>query len=328
MGPSISRRTMLKAAGVLGAAGALGLAGPASIAAQATPAQPRRRRVLRLAHLTDLHIQAERQAYEGVVSCLHHVQSQEDKPDLILTGGDLIMDALATGRNRVKAQWDLLTKALKSECSIPIEHCLGNHDIWGWHKGKSGTTGNEEQWGKRWALDLLGLPGPYRSFDRAGWHFVVLDSVHPDGDDATGKYIGKLDEAQHEWLAADLAAVPATTPVLILSHIPILTVTPLVGGQDKDRRDWRVPAALMLTDWRRLHKLFQKHPNVKLALSGHMHLHDRVEYGGVTYICDGAVCGNWWKGRHIDCDEGYGLVDLYDDGTFEHRYVTYGWKAR
>lgn len=320
----LSRREALKAAGFLGAAAMLG--GSLPRAAAATPAarsQPRR--VLRLAHLTDLHIQPERRAYEGVVACLHHAQSQADKPDLILTGGDLIMDALVTKQARVKTQWDLLLKAFKNECSIPVEHCLGNHDIWGWHKSKTGTTGDEPTWGKRWAMDVLGLPGPYRSFDRAGWHFVVLDSVYPDGD--AGQYIGRLDEAQHEWLAADLAAVPETTPVLVLSHIPILTVTPMAVTQDKVGRDWRVPASYMLTDWRRLHALFQKHPNVKLALSGHMHLCDRVEYGGVTYICGGAVCGSWWKGRHVDCDEGYGLVDLYDDGSFAYEYVKYGWSA-
>jgi hypothetical protein len=53
---------------------------------------------------------------------------------------------------------------------------------------------------------------------------------------------------------------------------------------------------------------------------------DRAEYNGVTYICDGAVCGAWWKGNHAECDEGYGVFDLFDDGTFAHRYITYGWQ--
>jgi hypothetical protein len=26
--------------------------------------------------------------------------------------------------------------------------------------------------------------------------------------------------------------------------------------------------------------------------------------------------------------EGYGIVDLYPDGTVENRYVTYGWQAK
>jgi hypothetical protein len=58
-----------------------------------------------------------------------------------------------------------------------------------------------------------------------------------------------------------------------------------------------------------------------------MHLIDRVDYNGVTYLCNGAVSANWWKGRHKDCDEGYAVIDLYEDGSFEHDYVTFGWKA-
>jgi hypothetical protein len=54
---------------------------------------------------------------------------------------------------------------------------------------------------------------------------------------------------------------------------------------------------------------------------------DRVDYRGHTFICDGAVSGNWWKGPRLSFPEGYGLFDLYPDGRFEHRYVTYGWDA-
>ena len=83
----------------------------------------------------------------------------------------------------------------------------------------------------------------------------------------------------------------------------------------------------MHTDCMKLKDLFAKHPNVKLCLSGHLHLLDRVDYNGVTYLCNGAVSGSWWNGRHKDCDEGYAVVDLYDDGSFEQEYVKYGWKA-
>jgi hypothetical protein len=66
---------------------------------------------------------------------------------------------------------------------------------------------------------------------------------------------------------------------------------------------------------------------VKLCLSGHEHLWDRVQYNAVTYVCNGAVCGNWWKGAYHETSEGYGVVDLYADGTFEVEYVRYGWQV-
>jgi hypothetical protein len=53
---------------------------------------------------------------------------------------------------------------------------------------------------------------------------------------------------------------------------------------------------------------------------------DLPELDGVTYVCDGAVSGAWWKGPKERCAEGYGLFDLFDDGSFKHQYVPYGWK--
>ena len=43
-------------------------------------------------------------------------------------------------------------------------------------------------------------------------------------------------------------------------------------------------------------------------------------------MCGGAVCGAWWKGsRFNECEPGYSLIDLYDDGSVERQYVAYGW---
>ena len=79
-----------------------------------------------------------------------------------------------------------------------------------------------------------------------------------------------------------------------------------------------------------LTKLFAKH-GVKLALSGHLHEIDRIEFGSVTFICDGAVSGGWWHGPNVDnvveTQEGFGIIDIRPDGTFDHRYFDYGWKG-
>lgn len=40
------------------------------------------------------------------------------------------------------------------------------------------------------------------------------------------------------------------------------------------------------------------------------------------------MSGNWWKGAHHGVPEGYGAIDLYDDGSFDHEYVTYNWNAK
>ncbi len=301
-------------------AGAAALGIPALVSAR--PARARTR-VARIAHLTDLHIQPERRAAEGVAACLRHVRALPDPPELIVTGGDLIMDGFEQDEARTKLQWDLFRKVMADEAGLPVEHCLGNHDIWGWNKGKSGTNGDEAMWGKKWALDQLGLARPYRSFDRFGWHMIVLDSVYPNG---TG-YIAHLDEEQMDWLRADLAGTARTTPVLVVSHIPILSVTGVTGSPKKDATVREVSSSVLHDDSQQIRGLFAAHGNVRLAVSGHMHRIDRVDFNGTTYLCNGAVSGNWWKGAHYECHEGYAVLDLYDDGSFGHEYVRFGWKA-
>jgi 3',5'-cyclic AMP phosphodiesterase CpdA len=209
---------------------------------------------------------------------------------------------------------------------LPLESCIGNHDIWGWNKKDSGSTGNEVNYGKAWALEALGLEKPYRSFDRAGWHFVVLDSVQQG---KSRLYDGRLDEEQFEWLKENLQRVNPQTPVCILSHIPIMCASIVFYSRDKDDdQNYRVAGSNIHMDALELSNLFLKHPNVKLCLSGHIHQTDRIDYNGVTYLCNGAVSGGWWKGKHKQCDNGYAMIDLYDDGSFEQQYVTYGWKPR
>ena len=101
----ISRRTAIKAAGLAAAAMALnGL--PRSLQAQERAV---RKRTIRGAHLTDLHIQPELKAGVGVASCLRHVRDQADKPSLILIGGDMVMDSFESDDARTKQQWDLFT---------------------------------------------------------------------------------------------------------------------------------------------------------------------------------------------------------------------------
>jgi hypothetical protein len=46
-------------------------------------------------------------------------------------------------------------------------------------------------------------------------------------------------------------------------------------------------------------------------------------YNGVTFICNGAVSGAWWEGSRRQTAPGYGIIDLYADGTFDEQYINY-----
>ncbi len=273
---------------------------------------------LRICHMTDWHVCPERRSVEGSARALETAISMD--PGLILTGGDLIYDSFATTKKRADQQW-VLFKELMAGCSVPIEHCLGNHDLWGWNREKSGATGEESDYGMRKALDELGLESSWRSFDLGGWHFVVLDSVVGDGG---AGYLARIADPQREWLQADLSA--NELPTVVVSHIPLVSVTPLAWQRDYDRGDHgRIDGSVMHLDGRSIHRLLRECGNVKLCLSGHMHMIDRCEIDGITYCNGGAVCGEWWKPSKSYCEPTFAVVDLAADGSFLHRMTETGW---
>lgn len=302
----------------------LGLAAatfPGSPPAHAQPSSSTRRRVARIAHLTDVHVQPEHAGEAGFVACLHHVQAHA-QPDLVLFGGDAVFDVTdrdAARRDLLGAMW---RRVLKSDLSVPHRSAIGNHDIPDMKALLA--AGADADGAKAWPCDLFGLEKRYYSFDQFGWHIVVLDSVMIGGRHG---YEGRLDEAQFDWLRADLAGAKEK-PTLILSHIPIVSVTGFFDGDRTKTGDWDVPSNYVHIDATELHELFVAVGNVKLCLSGHAHQLDRVAFDGITYGCHGAVCGDWWKGTYKHTPAGYATVDLFDDGGFDIAYVDFGWQAR
>ncbi|SEL71990.1 3',5'-cyclic AMP phosphodiesterase CpdA [Chitinophaga rupis] len=314
----MDRRSLIKGLGLGAVLGGLPGAGLLRAAA-AAPSKAARKRVLRFAHLTDVHLEPEMNAPKGLAACLHHIQSQKEQPSFIMNTGDCIMDALKQPKDRVETQWNLWHGLMKSDNSLPIEYCIGNHDCWG-----AGQT-SDALYGKKYALEMMHLPKPYRSFDKAGWHFIVLDSIQtlPDGT----WYTCFLDEEQYAWLQQDLEA-NTTKPIIIFSHVPIVSAAAVVtDNKFKPGQGYVLGQGTMHADAPRLIELFDKHPNVKVCMSGHIHLYEQIQYNNVTYISNGACSGNWWKGVRSHTENGYAMVNLYDDGTFDNEYIPYGWKV-
>ncbi len=318
-------RTALAAGGAL-AASRVALSAPDARRAPATAAPGAAPGSFRIAHLTDIHVQPELGAEAGLAAALAHAQRQ--RPDMIVTGGDSVMDVFEAKRGRADELRKLLLGTLRRECSVPVRHAVGNHDILGWNKARSGMTGGEADWGKRFACEMFGIERTYHSFDAGGWRIVCVDGVQPRGDG----YVAYLDDEQWAWLQELLKSTPRTTPVCVVSHIPIMSLTTLTYGKPRGRdgigQDNVIHAGEMHTDAALIHDLFRSAGNVRLCLSGHIHLLDRCTIDGVTYVCDGAVSGAWWKGPLQGVAEGFGVVDLRPDGTFDHRYETYGWQRR
>jgi 3',5'-cyclic-AMP phosphodiesterase len=273
-------------------------------------------KTLRIAHITDTHIQPHIGAARGFAKCLHHIQNLPNKIDFIINGGDVIMGSKSASDSSIEKQWKLYDSVLKSENNIPIYNCIGNHDI---HRNI--VNPRTFLCDKKAALEKLSLPRSYYSVDMETWKIIVLDSLHKTESDKG--YLGKIDEEQLDWLKRELRTTPDSTHILVVSHIPIVSACVFFDGKNFKNGNWEVPGSWMHSDAEVLTDLFTKHTNVKLAISGHIHLSDKIEYNTVTYCCNGAVSGNWWMGSYKHTKPGYAMLDLHADGSFQNNYIPY-----
>jgi 3',5'-cyclic-AMP phosphodiesterase len=321
----MNRRHFLRGAGIAAAASTFNLTGAAAPA----PSILNPKRSVRIAHLTDIHVMPITDLHkdagfiydpaESMAKALHHVQSLADRPDWIFNGGDCIMDALKQTREYTKAQWDLWQSVLRNELELPLRSAIGNHDVWGW---ANPDALQRSDYGKKWAIEELKLSERHYSFDSNGWRFIVLDSSFFAPSQSRG-YMARLDEEQFAWLASTLEATPRDTHIAILSHIPIISFSPFFDGDNETTGMWQVPGEWMHIDARRIKDLFHKHANIRVCLSGHIHLQDEVKYLGIRYFCNGAVSGGWWKGNYQEFPPAYALVDFYEDGTVSNQLIPY-----
>ena len=269
------------------------------------------------AFITDIHIKPLEIAEAGMAKTLQNINQLKQQPDFIINGGDSINDALGADKEKTKIQWDLFNKIMLAENKLPINYCIGNHDIWGWNLKEDVSA--DPLYGKAWWLQQTGYGKTYYSFTHNGWHFIFLDSVQQKDKG----YIALLDDEQFNWLEKELDTNQEKF-ICIVSHIPIISFCSAMFFKDMlPNGDWKLSRALLHTDARKIKDLFKKYPNIKTCLSGHIHLQDEVNYLGVKYFCNGAVSGNWWKGAFQDFAPAFAMFDFYKDGQVERRMIEY-----
>jgi len=156
---------------------------------------------------------------------------------------------------------------------LPWYNVLGNHDI-------NFDTPDDARANSRW----LKIYGPsYYSFEYGATHFVALDNVWWPGAN-NGGYTAALGPRQLAWLKEDLRRVPENQLVVLMMHIPIMSM------QDADK------AALF--------ELIKDRPYV-LSMSAHTHFQSHEFLGKEEgwpgqgehhHVVTVTACGSWWQG--------------------------------
>ena len=271
---------------------------------------------LRFIFFTDTHTQPELAAAEGTAKALRKIATL--KPDFCIQGGDHCFDVNAVPRERATMLLDLYQRTEQALNGIPIHHALGNHDVFG--TAPAANVPNTDPLYAKKSFEQRYNSKTFYSFDRKGYHFIILDSV---GITPDGEFEGRIDAAQLLWLAADLKALPPSTPVIVVTHIPLVSAI----GQYKpdDRVTGKKHNYFLVDNSYDVLPILEGH-NVIAVLQGHTHVNETVYWRNTPYITSGAVSGNWWKGSRWGTPEGFTIVEL-EAGRAHWRYDTYGWNA-
>ena len=202
--------------------------------------------LLRIAHLTDLHLPAEagqavagRDADQALESILARVLALH--PDLLLLTGDL------TDAGDTSAYLRLQHRLRPLNC--PVLALPGNHD----HPARMRRTLGIRYWGVGRVMQL------------GEWRIMGLSSYW------RGHADGRLGHAQRRWLDHQLIQLPSRPTLLALHHPPIAT-----GSAWLD--------AMGLRDAVAFRSLLRRHPQVRAVLFGHGHQALDLRQGGCRFL--------------------------------------------
>jgi 3',5'-cyclic-AMP phosphodiesterase len=267
----------------------------------------------RFVFLTDTHIQPELGAAAGVRKAFDAVRAL--RPDFVLVGGDIVMDAAFVDQRRADDQFALWTEA-SARLSCPVHCTIGNHDLYAIGGDKLRSSSDPER-GKGLWQKRLGIENRYGTFDHKGWRIVRLDSC---GITPEGGWEGVLDQEQLTWLDNLLRKTPKTMPLVFLTHFPLMTAFGLYTEGTTNA----LGPGMIVKNGKAFHELIQGHTNCTI-FQGHTHVVEEVKYVGARYITGGAVCGDWWKGKRLGVHpEGF-LVAETRGRELSWRYQPYGW---
>lgn len=260
------------------------------LAAAATPASlfaNDKPPALRVGLVTDLHYADKppggSRHYRKTLTKLEEAAGQfnRDRPEILVELGDLIdaADSVETEMRYLKT----INQPFSAICD-DRHYVLGNHCV---------DTLKKEEF-----LGSVGQDKSYYSFDRGGFHFIVLDSCfRSDGQPYQRKNFKWTDAnvpaAELEWLQADLQSTDKS--VIVFAH---------------QRLD--VSDSHGVKNCREVRQVLEKSDKVLAVFQGHSHKNDLKQIGGIHYCTLVAMV----EGGSTESNA-YTLMDIQSDGTLK-----------
>lgn len=308
-GCGYSRRRFLGALAAGGAALATGCAGPGGAWLTSRPSAAR----LRLVFYTDVHARADRGVPAALLRAARAINAEG--AELVLGGGDLIHGGFESSAAEMTPRWAVY-RIMQVAIKGPHHAAIGNHDLVA-AMPADGTPASADP--RAVYRERLGLARTYYAFDAGGYHIVMLDSIEVIGGELG--YRGFIGAEQMAWLKADLAALDPAVPIVVVTHLPLLTAffAASEGGTIA------APANRVIVNNAEVLEAFRDH-NLVLVLQGHLHVSELLRWRGTTFITGGAICGAWWGGAYFGTEPGFNVITLTGNDV-AWRYVTYDWRG-
>ena len=267
----------------------------------------------RFVFMTDIHLTQQRNAVAGFSQAINTINKLN--PDFVITGGDLIMDALGQRYSAADSLYNLYTGIVKN-LTMPVYNTLGNHEIYGILR-EGGADSLNPEYGEKMFEKRIGKS--YYSFIHKGWKFMVLNSIE---DTKKSSYIGKIDDQQISWIKEELRSTDKNTPVVLSTHIPFITANTQKYVGTTVQND----SSAVIFNGKEVLDLFTGY-NLKLVLQGHLHTVEDIFIDGIHFVTGGAVSAAWWTGPNRNFEEGFMLISVRH-GDFSWKYVDYGWEVK
>ncbi len=231
--------------------------------------------------------------------------------DIVMGGGDFVHGGFRSNREAMKPKFELARDFL-DRIGHPVEAVLGNHDMVGVQPQDGSAPEKDPTLDFR---DLTGVKDFWRSFDRNGYRFFVLQSIEPVS--APERYHGRISEEQMLWLKAQLDATPNDMPLILATHIPLRTTFKQVQEDPMAP----LPPNLVVQNANEVLALFEHH-RLLLVLQGHLHVNEWIRWNQTEFLMGGAVCGSWWKGPNLGTAAGFGVVALGGNPNSDWKYFS------
>lgn len=213
---------------------------------------------------TDVHLPTMHDAGQRITTFINSMK--EEQPDFIIELGDF-----ATPDPKFAPYF-----AIWNSFTGDKYHVIGNHEMDGGYSREK-------------TMAYLEMEKSYYSFDKKGFHFIVLDGNDKKNPEAKG-YKQFIAEEQLNWLKKDLAAT--NHPIIIFSHQGLVEYK----GADE---------TYGIENWQQVQGILNdhnaSHPGKKVVacFNGHTHYDDAVNVNGIWFITITSMSYHWLGEKYV-----------------------------